>query len=266
MSKEITPRTRRRLTLSFLLALVLLLAHLGSNSPWLASNLYSAPQNQGEISELAKAATLEVFCDHGRDPFGYAGSGWQIRVDGELYLITNAHVIADCIDSGRIYVYDQEKQLHVTELLGYQYLGEAGERFDVAVLSGRDIAPVLRLAQTETKAGHWMLIAGWPSLNGIGYQSIAAGNVMGVVANGDIVSNTDSQKGMSGGPAINSRGEVIGIHYASTNERRPRTLIQPISRLCGVAVVCDQDSRPIFPLRFPDTPIEKYIPELETEE
>jgi hypothetical protein len=228
-------------------------------------SLYQEPRDLAGLVENAKAATLEIWCDHGLDDYGYAGSGWQLEIESNLYLITNGHVIEDCIDQGTIFVYDQEKQLHVTEVLGYQYFSDFDSDFDVAVLRGRDIAPALRLAREEPEAGHWTMIVGWPSLHDEAYQSVAIGAVTGVMRDRTIVSDAQSQRGMSGGPVLNSRGEVVGVHYAATIEPRVRSLSQPLSRLCQVAVVCDQSKRPVFPLKFPDEPMMKYIPEVEEE-
>jgi serine protease Do len=228
-------------------------------------SLFAAPPNPGRITELAKSATLEIWCDAGIDDHSYAGSGWQLEIENKLYLITNGHVIEDCMDQGNIFVLDKTGQLHVSELLGYQYFSDPDTDFDVAVLTGRDIAPALKLAREEPKAGHWVMITGWPSLHSEGYQSVVIGSVTGVLRDRNIVSDAQSQKGMSGGPVINSRGEVIGIHYAATNELRSRTLTQPLSRLCQVAFVCDKSKRPVFPLKFPDEPMRKYIPEVEEE-
>lgn len=259
-------RARRRITLSTLAALLMVVGYfsISALSDLLTKpNLFEAPPNQEQLTELVKAATLEIWCDYGSDDdYGYAGSGWQLEVEGNPYLITNGHVIEECMDSGTIFLYDEYQELHVADLLGYQYFDENDTHFDVAVLKGRDTSPTLKLSRDEPVAGHWVMISGWPSLYGLSYQSVVTGTVTGVLWDSTIVSDAQSQRGMSGGPMINSRGEVIGIHYAATGDPRPRSLSQPLSRLCGVAVVCDVTNNLLFPLRFPKEPIKKYIPEI----
>ena len=259
-------KTRRRISLAVLALLLMVIGYwsISAISGLMQKpSLFAAPPNQEQLTERARSATLEIWCDHGLDEYGYSGSGWQLEVEGNLYLITNGHVIEDCIDQGTIFVYDQEQQLHVTEVLGYQYFSDIDTDFDVAVLKGRDTSPALKLAREDTETGHWSMIVGWPSLYDEGYQSVAIGTVTGVMRDRTIVSDAPTQSGMSGGPVINSRGEVFGVHYAATIEGRVRSLSQPLSRLCEVAVVCDQSKRPVFPLKFPEEPIRKYIPEVD---
>ena len=267
MGGALSMAARRRISLSVLAALLMVLGYftITALSELLAKpNLFQAPPNQQQLTELAKAATLEIWCDSGSDDeYVYGGSGWQLEVEDNPYLITNGHVIEECIDSGTIFVYDEDQQLHVAELLGYQYFRENDTQFDVAVLRGRGTSPTLKLAAEEPVTGQWVMISGWPSLYDVSYQSVASGAVTGVLWDRTIVSDAQSQKGMSGGPVINSRGEVIGIHYASTGDSRPRSLSQPLSRLCGVAVVCDLNKQPVFPLKFPEEPIRKYLPDME---
>ena len=48
-----------------------------------------------------------MFCEVEEEDLPSGGSGFQIEIDGERYLITNAHVIEACIDqAGEIVVYE----------------------------------------------------------------------------------------------------------------------------------------------------------------
>ena len=103
-------------------------------------SLYHEPQNTAEFIEIAQDATLHVFCEVEDEDLPYAGSGFHIEVGDSRYIITNAHVIAACIDqAGELVVYDSEDNPHIVTLLSYRHVRDWRGEWDVAVLSGRDL-------------------------------------------------------------------------------------------------------------------------------
>lgn len=248
-----------------LLASVALLASCSAdeapvnNSPNANQDLYEAPGDRQAFINMAQGAAIELMCDKGGLTYERYGSAWHIEIAGEKYLITNAHVIAPCIEDGDLFVYDSEYNLHLVKLLGYWHQeGRMGDR-DVAVLTGRDFGETLPIAINPPEIGHWVLSAGWPSISGDSYQQLSMGHVMGLGFDGTIVSSAVAASGMSGGPLLNSAGAVVGIHYATMPDGSARALAQPISNLCDVALVCDSSQRPLTPLRFPEQPVTTYI-------
>lgn len=222
-------------------------------------SLYQPPTNIEEFIGIAQEATVQVLCEDGVEEYPFSGSGFHIKVGDERYIITNAHVIADCIDQGDLWVYDKDQNLHVVELLAYRHVTYWQGDWDVAVLSGREFGPALALAPQAPEPGHWSMAVGWPSVGGDWYQQVAMGEVLGLAVNRTIVTSVVGAKGMSGGPMLNSRGEVIGVHYASSGDSSRRSLSQPLGNLCEVAFKCDQDKKPLTPLEIPDHPIKTYI-------
>jgi len=221
-------------------------------------DLYGTPADTQAFIERAKGAAIKLMCDKGGLKTERSGSAWHIEIAGKIYLITNAHVIEPCIHEGDLFVYDSEYALHLVKLLGYWFQdGPMGDR-DVAVLTGRDFGEPLQVAINPPEIGHWVLSAGWPSISGDPYQQLSMGHVMGIGINGTIVSSAVSASGMSGGPLLNSAGEVVGIHYATMQDGSSRALAQPISNLCDVALVCDSSQRTLTPLRFPEQPVTTY--------
>jgi len=222
-------------------------------------SLYQEPKNTAEFIEIAQDATLHVFCEIEDEDLPYAGSGFHIEVGDSRYIITNAHVIEACIDQpGEIVVYDSEDNAHPVTLLSYRHVRDWRGEWDVAVLTGRDFGRALTIARDDPQLGHWSLAVGWPSMNEHWYQQISPGNILGLSPDGVIVSNGVSAPGMSGGPLLNSRGELIGIHYARSFDETRRALALPLENLCLVAFVCDGDGKPAFPLEFPENPIKLF--------
>ena len=225
-----------------------------------SESLYAAPTNIEEFIEIAQDATLHLFCEAKEEDFQYSGSGFHIEIGDDRFIITNAHVIQGCIDgAGDLFVYDTDFNAHVVELLAYRHVSDWRGEWDVAVLTGRDFGRAITIAQEPARAGHWSMSLGWPTVNGVWYQQIAPGQILGLSQDGLIVSDGVSAPGMSGGPLLNSNGELIGVHYASSFDKTRRALAQPLDNLCQVAFVCGGEGKPTFPLEFPERPIKTFL-------
>lgn len=257
---------RRAIALLFFTALLVALTAWAVSSNQLFSittssdpRLYEPPKRLETFIQTAQEATLELSCDSEVEGSSHTGSAWHLEVAGERYLVTNAHVVQGCLEGGEINVYDQYRYPHRVQLLGYRHHDTFARDWDIAVLSGRNFGRALSLELEPPKAGHWVLTAGWPSVDYSYYQQVAMGNVLGIGASKTVVFSAVTNPGMSGGPVLNSAGKVVGIHYASTREESRRALAQPISNLCDVALVCSGDRRPLVPLQFPEKPVKTYI-------
>lgn len=232
---------------------------LSSIATFSDQRLYEPPKRIAAFIERAREATLALSCESKGGEYPYGGSAWHIEIAGERYLITNAHVVQGCLDDGFIYVYDEFDNPHRVQLLGYRHHDTFARDWDIAVLSGRNFGKALPLELEPPKAGHWVLAAGWPSVDREHYQQVAMGNVLGLGARKTVVFSAVTNPGMSGGPVLNSAGKVVGIHYATTRDVSRRALAQPISNLCDVALVCSGDRGPLVPLQFPENPVKTYI-------
>ncbi|HEY9142717.1 MAG TPA: Do family serine endopeptidase, partial [Arenimonas sp.] len=137
------------------------------------------------------------------------GSGFIISSDG--YVLTNHHVVAG---ADRIIVRLSDRNELEAELVGSDPLS------DVALLKveGKGL-PVLRTGDSRNlKAGQWVLAIGSP----FGFEhSVTAGIVSGVGRRSldpsqqyvpFIQTDVAINRGNSGGPLLNTRGEVVGIN------------------------------------------------------
>ena len=225
-----------------------------------SESLYEAPENIEEFIEIAQDATLHIFCEVKEEEFQYSGSGFHIEIGDDRFIITNAHVIQGCLEgAGDLFVYDTDFNAHVVELLSYRHVSDWRGEWDVAVLTGRDFGRAITIAQESARAGHWSMSLGWPAVNGVWYQQIAPGQILGLSQDGLIVSDGVSAPGMSGGPLLNSNGELIGVHFASSFDKTRRALAQPLENLCQVAFVCGSERKPNYPLEFPERPIKTFL-------
>ncbi len=144
----------------------------------------------------------------GRVPMGM-GSGFVISDDG--YILTNHHVIAG---ADQIKVKFSDRREFEAKVIG------SDEQYDVALLKiDAKGLPHLRLGDSaQLKPGQWAVAIGSP----LGLeQSVTAGIVSAVGRSNPysgqqyvpfIQTDVAINRGNSGGPLLNTRGEVVGIN------------------------------------------------------
>jgi serine protease Do len=153
-----------------------------------------------------------------------SGSGFIISTDG--YIVTNNHVVEDA-DRVDVILFDQRR--FKAEVIGNDPLT------DVAVIKidGDDLPAVAMGNSDNVRVGEWVLAVGNPL--GPGYTfTVTAGIVSGrgrrlesLRPQGEsgnwsihdfIQTDAAINRGNSGGPLVNIRGEVIGVNAAIASE------------------------------------------------
>jgi len=133
------------------------------------------------------------------------GSGFVISKDG--YILTNNHVVADAED---IYVTFVDGEEYSAEVVG------TDERTDVALIKvdAKDLKP-LKIGNSNTlKKGEWVLAIGSP----FGLDATVTVGVVSAInrETGDylpfIQTDVAVNPGNSGGPLLNTKGEVVGVN------------------------------------------------------
>ncbi len=147
------------------------------------------------------------------------GSGFIVRSDG--YVITNRHVVADGADSTYTVTMSNGKEygavlIGVDQVLDLALLKIPAEKLPVATLGD---SSVLFTGQTVLAIGN--SLAEFQNsvtkgiISGLGRQ-VVAGDFFGdaEVLEGAIQTDAAINPGLSGGPLITVRGEVIGVNTA----------------------------------------------------
>ncbi|MBP0018836.1 MAG: trypsin-like peptidase domain-containing protein [Cyanobacteria bacterium SBLK] len=179
---------------------------LGASSASFAPEKLNASE-QTRIDVYQKASPAVVTVAVGRS----AGSGSIIHASG--LVLTNAHVVENA-RRGRVVVIDSE---------GKEYPGQAfaldGEN-DLALVQilARDRFPALQLANSQSiQVGQEVYAIGSPfGLAG----TFTTGILSRIAPNGDLQTDAAINQGNSGGPLLNSRGELIGVNKAILSPNR----------------------------------------------
>lgn len=275
-------KTRRLITLSILVLLlsaalaIAFIPQLSGESPSAFSpekNLkyFEEPSRTPEMIELLRGATFTVWCTNGEVPS--VGTGWLIDIRGkDHYVVTAAHVVEECADQGLIELYNFSDTRFAAELLSIRLQNVEDDpsakpaRFDIALLKTDAHGRPLKVAASRAPIGSWNALAGWTSMEtGYSLYNFTRGHVTGESFYGDVIVDSAAAGGMSGGPAINNQGEVIGVLFRGAGPRAPAfSVLQPLENLCQVVYECDELKKPIYPLTLPTNPI--FIVEPQPEE
>ncbi|MGB1077284.1 MAG: trypsin-like peptidase domain-containing protein, partial [Bdellovibrionales bacterium] len=156
---------------------------------------------------------FEQFLDRRNTPFSgrppaSLGSGFVIDAE-KGYIVTNNHVIAD---ADKVHVI-----LHNDEKLDATIIGR-DEKTDIAVLQVKTDKPLTAVTFGQSdpmRVGDWVLAIGNPfGLGGTvtaGIISARQRNIHAGPYDDFIQTDASINKGNSGGPMLNSAGEVIGV-------------------------------------------------------
>ena len=208
-----------------------------------AGDLYAPPENLGRLIDQVRASTVTILCKDSQ------GSGWVVSLDGfgddaseeDLALdrkypnevITNHHVIEECVDkptSVRARAGDEEYDA---------YLYTWDEENDLALVAITQDVPFLEVSK-KPEPGWWAMAVGTPyGLEG----SVSIGNVMNI-EDFEVYSTSPLNSGNSGGPMVNSQGEVMGTSTATRiGEEDPQdwNIAVGSPALCVELILCEED-------------------------
>jgi len=174
-----------------------------------ASTEVSEKDNADKDDQSSSNPLLDMFRRQARRPMRGVGSGFIVSPKG--YILTNEHVVEG---SSRIIVGLQSGEKYRGRVIGID------KETDVAVVkidAPQDL-PIVTLADSNSaQVGDWVLAIGSPF--GLD-QTVTAGIISKIERESPFFSNfqrflqTDAaiNRGNSGGPLVNMRGEVIGIN------------------------------------------------------
>ena len=212
-----------------------------------AGDLYAPPENLGRLIDQVRASTVTILCKDSQ------GSGWVVSLEDleddaaeeDLALdrkypnevITNHHVIEECVDEPT----SVRARAGAEEYDAYLYTWD--EENDLALVAITQDVPFLEVSK-KPEPGWWAMAVGTPyGLEG----SVSIGNVMNI-EDFEVYSTSPLNSGNSGGPMVNSQGEVMGTSTATRiGEEDPQdwNIAVGSPALCVALILCEEDD-PVF--------------------
>jgi hypothetical protein len=201
------------------------------------TDYYHAPPNMEQLIARVQKSTMVIKCGNS------LGSGWVItlgpvsptasaedkKIDRDYPgdVITNYHVIKDCVNNRKGVTTSNGKRNYDAILFSYDVEN------DLAIVSTKLLLPALELSKTP-KPGWWSMAIGSPF--GI-EKSVSLGNVMNVLTD-EVISTAPINHGNSGGPLVNSFGEVMGTNTAYLPDAQSVNIAVSNDLLCSKLVDC----------------------------
>ncbi len=186
-----------------------------------AKDGYVPPYIINEVVDKTYESTFPIFCDVTKND-GTQGSGWVIDKTDlfplqdpaieaaadkfKTLLITNHHVIDECIKIGKLTTWMDGKEYPAALLI-------FDKKVDLAVLGVSIKQPPLGITSYFPVNGYWILVAGYP----LGLpQAVSFGNVVTFdEETNKVFMSAAIAGGSSGGPVVDNEGNVIGTTTSS---------------------------------------------------
>ena len=217
-------RKRPRVSLSLIIAIIALVISIASISASKEeSQVNSAPTNPGGENDLfnppadlpgliaqVEQSIVDITCgESGGTGFAYSSDASEGYA---TVIVTNHHVIDECLERGiEPTVYLSPEYSEETEAIIYSH----DEDSDLALIDVKASIPPIPSAEYFAERGWWSMAIGNPYDSGFEvtlYNNVTFGNITNVVEEFFNYTTATINKGNSGGPLVNSRGELIGIN------------------------------------------------------
>lgn len=196
------------------------------------------PEDLVSLAAETTKSVVTVLCGNG------IGSGWSINAslstantsDGfRSYVITNHHVIADCVVNRNITLLLSNQ----TKVPAYVYAWD--ETNDVAGILTSTVIPSLNWRGTTPQQGWWVAAIGSP----LGFPGILTTGIVSSVNANTFIGTTNAaiNPGNSGGPVFDRTGRVIGLATAKYVNSEGFGIFHGTPKLCQKIVVCSSTNQ-----------------------
>lgn len=197
------------------------------------TNYSSAPENLVNLSASLRDSVATIECIVGTT--GGTGTAWSAKVEIPIstyksYLITNYHVISDCVSRGTVDVILNNNSKIIGTLAAWD------PDNDVAgIYVGTYVPPLIWQGEQPVQGG-WVGVLGSPKgLPGV----LTTGIISSVSTTGKYITFTAPiNSGNSGGPVFDSVGRVVAIATAKVRDSEGFAIGNGVPLICTVVVKC----------------------------
>jgi serine protease Do len=159
---------------------------------------------------------------------------FRLKVKDNLYpysVVTNHHVIEDCENNEDGVRVSIGTTSYISSLFTFD------RKNDLAIVATQARIPPLQISPRPSP-GWWSMALGSP----FGLEkSVSTGNVMNLTDGGYVISTAPVNPGNSGGPLVNSLGQVMGTNTAFLRGFQSINIASDVDLLCRKLVDCGDD-------------------------
>ncbi len=172
-------------------------------------DLYDEPENLEEFINEISQSIVTVFCGESNGT-GFASDLTGMDEGYETFIVTNHHVVEDCLDdpASLSVTHGGDEEIETkAEIFGWD------EENDLALIEVAVDLPVLTTPAEFAERGQWTMAIGNPGPNDVVlHNATTFGRIIAIEDNYFNYTSALVNPGNSGGPLVNSRGEVIGVN------------------------------------------------------
>ena len=183
------------------------------------TSLFAAPDDLDALIKKVGESVVDIYCESGDGSggTGFAHDDEPVTAGYLTTLVTNHHVIESCWDAGTevvVYIGDDFE----TEVMGI--IAGVDEENDLALIEIKERLPLILSAEDFAKPGWWSMAIGNPvdeEIEEVLDRYVSIGYIGFVLDGYYNYTSATLNRGNSGGPLVNSRGELIGINTFATS-------------------------------------------------
>ena len=183
------------------------------------TSLFEAPDDLDALIKKVGESVVDIYCESGDGSggTGFAHDDEPVTAGYLTTLVTNHHVIESCWDAGTevvVYIGDDFE----TEVMGI--IAGVDEENDLALIEIKEKLPLILSAEDFAKPGWWSMAIGNPvdeEIEEVLDRYVSIGYIGFVLDGYYNYTSATLNRGNSGGPLVNSRGELIGINTFATS-------------------------------------------------